>query len=223
LSTACRPERPPGSFRDLSCGEHTVAIRAPGYLEQSSTVKLPAFETLTVEVTLKKEEFGTLVVDITPLEASVKVDGIDVGVGPRSIERIATGPHTVEGSSNGYHPMTLDLTVEPDQVARANLSLIPLSQSLEPPTPKKEAGPVARIVLNSAVSLLGLGSTGFGVARFAGASAAFQDYQTVSSSVEAERIYAEEVVPMRTQAYIFGGTGIALLGGSAALWATTKF
>lgn len=218
----------PGSFKEQSCGEHNVAVRAPGYLEEVRTVKIPAFEVVTIEMPLKKEEFGTLVVDVTPLEASVKVDQIEVGTGPRTLDHIATGPHTVEGSSDGYTPMSIEVTIQPNAVARANLSLQPISASTPSPLPPVETSkPVAnntgRLILNSAVSVVGLGSTVFGVVRFMQANEALQTYQTVESDTEAERIYQEEVVPNRTQALIFGGVGIAALGGATGLWVTTKF
>lgn len=115
----------PQTVKDLGCGDHTVTLRAPGYLEANRTVRVPAFENVPVDLQLQKEEFGTLVLDVTPLEVNVAVDGIGVGAGPRTLDHIAAGPHKVAGTLEGYTPATVDVTVPANGMQRLDLTLKP--------------------------------------------------------------------------------------------------
>ncbi|MDP2306169.1 MAG: PEGA domain-containing protein, partial [Pseudomonadota bacterium] len=215
----------PATYKDVTCGDHVVAVRADGFLEDRRTVRVAAFETTTVTVALNKEEFGTLVVDVTPLETAVAVDGIDIGAGPRTIERVATGPHEVSGVAPGFMRQLQAVDIQPNAVTRVNMLLLPEAAA----TTKTRAGPTplpantGRLVLNSVVTAVSLGGTAYGVVRFLDANEAFARYLTVPSDVAAEAIYTQEVIPARTGAFISGGVGIAGLISSGVLWYTTKF
>ncbi len=236
----------PVAMKAVACGQHGVAIRAPGYLESTQSVDVVGDETLSIAVAfgstpapppppgsaghsvqmlLRKEEFGTLVLDVTPLETALDVDGIAVGAGPRSIDRIAAGAHKVTGKLDGYTPLSVDVTVEPETIARANLALV---ASAPAPTvvthTKTGAGKaLARIALDAGISAIGLGASGYSVSRFLAAGDAFEQYKTVSSDAAAEEIYATQVVPYRVQAYVSGGVGLAGILAATGLWVTTDF
>ena len=241
----------PITLKNLACGDHTLALRAPGYLEASRELRTRGYETFAIDpvtavpttpapkadvkdrrsgwILLEKEEFGTLVVDVLPLEVAVTVDGIAVGAGPRSLEKIAKGTHEVAGTLEGFEPQTVEVTIEANAVARSNLSLRPITLVAEAVgtarTNKKkgEGGPAARIALNSAVSAVGLGGIVVGGLQLLSAQEAYNRYTTVATDEEAAVIFTNEVEPLRTQGWVFGGAGLAVLGGSAALWLTTDF
>jgi len=241
----------PLTIKEVSCGKHTFAIRAPGYLESTRDLSVHGYETLnlivstsatsapagasttgrTVQMLLRKEEFGTLVLDVTPLETALTVDGIEVGTGPRTLEKIATGPHAVSGRLDGYTPMTVDVTVEPDTVTPVVLSL----SSVAPlPTVEEEAErrvarkPVSgrligRVALNVGASAVGLGASAYSITRFIAASEAYARYNAEPSDEVAQGIYDSEVVPSRIQAYVGGGVGILGILTASGLWVTTEF
>lgn len=143
----------PVAVKTVTCGQHALAIRAPGYLESTLTLDVhgdeavnvavgygtvappPARAGTTVPLILKKEEFGTLVLDVTPLETTLAVDGVSVGAGPRSLEHVAAGPHTVLGTLDGHTPLTVEVTVAPDVVTRATLTLVPAPAAPAAPAP----------------------------------------------------------------------------------------
>lgn len=229
----------------LSCGPHAIAVRAPGYLETTSDITVLGDEALNlvvsngtvplspasgamppgrvVQISLRKEEYGTLVLDVSPLEAELVVDGVDVGAGPRSIERVAAGPHTVSGRSTGYDPKSIEVLVEPRSITRAALTLVPSAP--QPATKNKPPGgpPLGRVALNVGVSVVGLGAGTYGIARLLAASEAYERYETVPSDAAAAAIYANEVAPSRLQAIIGGSAGLVGILAASGLWITTEF
>lgn len=239
----------PVTLRTIPCGTHALAIRAPGYLESSQSIEVLGDETVnvavgfgatpapvppagstgqTVQMLLLKEEFGTLVLDVTPLETTLDVDGIVLGAGPRSVDRIAAGLHKVTGKLDGYTALSVDVTVAPEAIARANLALVVASTVPTPTTSTKRtpsgSGPkIGRIALNAGVTAVGLGATAYGVTRFIAASEAYKQYQTVPSDAVAETIYQDEVVPARIESYVGGGIGLLGIVAGTGLWITTSF
>ena len=241
----------PITLPDVTCGAHSVMFRAPNHLEAKATIQVAGYETLsivvvdtaptnpapsqtpgTVQVLLPKEEFGTLVLDVTPLEAQLRVDGFDVGTGPRSLDRIATGVHSVSGSLEGYSPMTVDVRVTADAIARTTLTLQrPIPLTPVEPLPKSKAekrrstGPnnAGRILLNAGVSALGIGAGVYSYDRFSAAKEAYGWFQTVPSEVAAQQLYTEDVVPNRVRGWVSAGASALGVVGATALWITTDF
>ena len=241
----------PLNLPDVKCGAHTVMFRAPNHLEAKATIQVAGYETLnlvvvdtattspapnattgSVQVLLPKEEFGTLVLDVTPLDAHLRIDGFDVGTGPRSLDRIATGVHSVSGSLEGYSPMTVDVLVAPDAIARTTLTLqrpIPLTP-VEPvtkskPEKRRSKGPnnAGRILLNAGVSALGIGAGVYSYDRFSVAKEAYGWFQTVPSEVAAQKLYDEDVAPNRVRGWVSAGVSALGVVGATALWITTDF
>lgn len=230
----------PATINDLACGDHILSLRAPGFLEAQKTVRVAAFDSLAVELPLRKEEFGTLVLDVVPLDTIVTVDGTGVGAGPRTLDKIGVGPHKVSGTLEGYTARTVDVTVPPNEVARLNLTLekvgepdsalaaVSAADATEKSTQKKASGAkvsatTPRIVLNVAVSAVGLAAVSVGALSFVEQYEAFTRYQTVESDADAERIYVQEVQPAAARTYIAGGIGVAALAAGTGLWITTEF
>jgi hypothetical protein len=226
----------------VTCGPHAVAIRAPGYLEATSTVTVRGDELLNlvvdtgtpapvgasapakgtvVNLSLRKEEFGTLVLDVTPLEAALTVDGVEVGAGPRSIERVAAGSHVVAGLLDGYEPLSVTVLVEPESIGRATLALVPAVPRGAKNKPNGKL--VGRVALNVGISAIGLGAGGYGLVRFLAANEAYERYGTVPSDNAAAAIFANEVAPARTQAIIGGSVGVLGIIAASGLWVTTEF
>ncbi len=239
----------PLTISEVRCGLHAVAIRAPGYLETTSEITVSGGETVSlvvrdssvspalsntpappggvVSVLIRKEEFGTLVLDVTPLEAELAVDGIPVGAGPRSIERVAAGPHIVAGRLDGYDALSVEVLVEPRSIARATLALTLAStpnhvrHGSKPKAPSAKL--IGRLALNVGVSSIALAGGAYGVARFLAANEAYGRYEAVPSDVAAEAIYANEVAPARVEAIVSGSVGVLGTIAASGLWLTTEF
>jgi hypothetical protein len=244
----------PLSLPEVSCGQHSLAVRAPGYLEAKRDLNVQGYDTLnvvivtdpaapptsvgpgpTVQMLLRKEEFGTLVLDVTPLETALAVDGIAVGAGPRSLEKIAAGPHTVSGELDGYTPASVDVTVEPDNLARVTLTLAPVG-ALPPPEAARSLGAAAsiakkpssgrlagRVALNVGVSAVGIGAGVYSATRFLAADEAYRRYLTLPTEQAAQAVYVNEVEPTRVQAWVGGGVGLLGILAATGLWITTDF
>jgi hypothetical protein len=244
----------PLSLPEVSCGQHSLAVRAPGYLEAKRDLNVQGYDTLnvvivtdpaaaptsagpgpTVQMLLRKEEFGTLVLDVTPLETALAVDGIAVGAGPRSLEKIAAGPHTVSGELDGYTPASVDVTVEPDNLARVTLTLAPVGAS-PPPEAARSLGATAsiakkpssgrlagRVALNVGVSAVGIGAGVYSATRFLAADEAYRRYLTLPTERAAQAVYVDEVEPTRVQAWVGGGVGLLGILAATGLWITTDF
>lgn len=263
----------PLTLKELTCGDHALVVRAPGFLEASRIVKVLGGDTVSVELVpmssaspapdvpapvdplnvrllIQKEEFGSLVLDVTPLEATVTVDGIEVGAGPRSIDKIAAGSHAVAGRLEGYLPMEFEIDVKPNAPSRAMITLTPMlapdvalpGSLVQPSTSEattvaaatstsKLARPPAtpppawlgRAALNGGVTLVGIGAGVYSVLEYAKAADAYERFATVESDDAAQTIYSEQVTPARTRAFVAGGMGLAALAGAAGLWITTDF
>lgn len=246
----------PMTMKECACGKHSVALRAPGFIESVKTVSVLGYEPVnlsvtspsiptpaarastagrTVDVLLQKEEFGTLVLDVTPLETALSVDGIDIGVGPRSIDKIAAGPHSVAGVLDGYARKTVDVVVEPEALARVTLTLEKEQAIVLPPPPSMPARThvnplqnldvpfLSRLALNAGVSVIGLGAGVYSATQFGVAGEAYQRYQTEPSDETAQAIYTEEVVPARVRAWVGGGLGLVGVIAASGLWITTEF
>jgi len=244
----------PLSLPEVSCGQHSLAVRAPGYLEAKKDLNVQGYDTLnvviitdpaaaptsagpgpTVQMLLRKEEFGTLVLDVTPLETALAVDGIAVGAGPRSLEKIAAGPHTVSGELDGYTPASVDVIVEPDNLARVTLTLAPVGASPPPEAARSlgAAAPIAkkpssgrlagRVALNVGVSAVGIGAGVYSATRFLAADEAYRRYLTLPTEQAAQAVYVNEVEPTRVQAWVGGGVGILGILAATGLWITTDF
>lgn len=211
---------------ELSCGDHQVAVRAPGFLETARTLTVPAFETTTVQFDLRKEEFGTLVVDVTPLETAIRIDGVDVGTGPRTLENVATGAHQVEGLLDGYRTASKEVLVEANQIARTTLAL-EKQKPAKAKKPKKVATghpfPVGRVVVNSAVSVATVGAGFLAWNAYRNTSEAYDTYLATEDDKMSDQIYDEQVKPGAQRTVISGG--LAAVGAVAAvvLWVKTDF
>lgn len=215
----------PAHLDGLGCGDHQLTARAPGYLEVSKTARVVAFERTALQLDLAREEYGTLVVDITPLDGLVSVDGLDLGAGPRTLDRIAAGPHKVTGSLDGYAPQSADIVVPASAIARVNLALVVAKAEPQkaPRTGRDQHAPWGRIALDVGVSGLAVGAGALALHRYQDAAAAYDTYLATSDATRSQRIYDDQVAPARKEAILWGGIAGASAIGAAVLWLRTDF
>jgi len=208
----------PRVLKDIQCGGHTVVLRAPGHLEASETIQTPAFEVTKVNIELIEETYGTLVVAPTPLEASIRIDGMPAGQGPMTIEGIGSGTHTLEITADGYQPWQSEFDIYKDQVTRLDMVLLPEEQRRGLPDL-----PWGRLALDTGVTGAGVALGVLALSDYGDAREAFQVYLDEPDDAVAEAWFEDEVAPLKRRAAIEGIGGLALIGVGTALWVTTDF
>ncbi len=207
----------PIALDDVACGEHTVDIRAPGYLQDTRSLMVPAYERSAIQAELVEEAYGGLVVTPTPEGMEVFINGQLAGAGPMSIAEIGTGSYELKVSLPGYEDWSQTVEVKADEVAEVNVALFPAKPTAGPL-------PVRRVVLNTAVTGLGVGLGIWAINARADTSEAqfYYDNKQFSTSAEADAYYREEVVPRKAITWGTGLSSAALMLASGPLWATTR-
>jgi hypothetical protein len=200
-------------FENVTCGEHEITVRASGYLEHRQTVSASPSKVTMIEVNLEKETFGALVVGVTPLTARVQVDGVDVATGPVTIEPIATGPHAVTVTLDGYRPVTREAVIQSDMVSRVDITL----------EIHKHSGVRGRVIVNGSVTALGVVAAALGAVHYKRAAKNFRDFLDETVDTEAQDMYNEVVLPDKKRYTAeFSAAGVFLALG-AVLWVSTDY
>lgn len=79
---------------ELSCGEHKIKVSSPMYYahEDSFTVSESQKNSLYIEL---KPQFGSILVMTNAKESMVYIDDVELGIAPVSLEKLASGTHTL--------------------------------------------------------------------------------------------------------------------------------
>jgi hypothetical protein len=97
---------------------------------------------------------GRISVTTTPPGARVSVDGAPIGATP--IEHgLRAGPHVVDVTLDGFHPVRRDVDVGKDKTVALELTMTPADQ----PLPGAKRSPLPYVVLAGGVALAGVGVT----------------------------------------------------------------
>jgi hypothetical protein len=109
-------------------GEHRVSIRLENYVSHEERVEVSAHDQRLVNVTLRPTERNArLVVNATPAEAHISIDGLEAGTGSVT-QQVAPGDFTVSVTADGYTAQTRRVHVN-------RLSTESLSVTLDRPRP----------------------------------------------------------------------------------------
>lgn len=203
---------PPWARADLLCGEHTVVVSAPDHVPDTRTIVIVATETVSVPVSLVHAAYGSLVLDVLPLDAQVQLDGESLGSGPRTVDHLPAGHHEVHVSLPRFQPATASVDLVADSTQRLTLHLNP--------APAKTGHP-ARIVLNTGISLVGIGTATAAAIVYGEARSQYQEFLVIPDDDDAERFFSSEVQSREYVAAVLAGASLAALGSATALWVTT--
>ncbi|MFH1463718.1 MAG: PEGA domain-containing protein [Pseudomonadota bacterium] len=208
----------PMQAANVSCGEHRVDLRAPGYLQSTQTVAVPAFQTTAVEAELREEAYGVLVVTPTPQGMQVLVNGNLAGMGPMTIDPIGTGTYDIEITLPGFAPWKEQVEVLKEQTTTTQAMLTPLTKPQRPP--REQHFPVVKVALGTVFAGGGIALGVLSADRYLGASAANYElsHDDWISRTEAQTRWDDEVHPQTVQAWAFGMSSVACLSISGALW-----
>jgi len=233
----------PQTLWGLSCAEHTVKATAIEHHPFETTLMVPAFVTTPLKIDLDPFASGVLVVSVAPLNARVVVDGVVVAEGPVTLEDLPTGPHEVAVVLDGYPGVTHEVEIKADIITRIEIDLTAPAVAAPPqaaeeaaeeeedeagddePPPSAGGGGLTwgRVVLNSGVTLAGLGAGVYALNQWLVAQADYDVYMAEPDDDIAAQIWAEEVSPKEQRAMFAGIASGLLLAGGAALWITTDF
>ncbi len=223
----------------VSCGEHTVAVSAPGYLQALLKVAIEADERRSLPVELEVLGTATFVINVAPATAKVVVDGRLLGTGSFTDDTIPAGPHIIEVSADGYEPVSEQLLVDAGETraftyelravgggvaAAGGARASDMSGSSSSGASNRGSGgtmsPLRATGIGVAVAGVGLGV--YGLTRFGQAASAYQEYLDRSQygpgpESEVAAIRDEEVVPLRNIGVVTTTLGTALLAGGVTL------
>jgi len=229
----------------LSTGTHSVTATAEGYLPFIGTLEVTREKTATLTVALQAVEpvapsrIGLLAIECAVPAASVSVDGgapLPQATDPLPV---TSGAHTVTCERNGYLPFRAQIEINQLRVTRVVCDL-----RIDPHVPPSDTGivsltipgPHAEVWIDGRRSALTarlpagphrvyVVRTGFeSWTRMVAARPGFPETIAVKLRPTPEHALElqQAVQSRRTWAYVIGGTGLALLGSSVALYASNS-
>ncbi len=115
---------------DVSTGRYRVTAEKDGYVAEERTVRIRPGTNRTLDFTLQSQK-GTLVVRPDPDQATVTVDGREVGTGTTR-DTVEVGLHTVRVEAEGYNPVTEEkVQIEAERTQALTPSLEPKEGTLK--------------------------------------------------------------------------------------------
>jgi len=226
----------------VACGEHSLRVSHPGFVQEVRRVQVGPAAVVVVPVQLDPQGVGRLSLSLSPARSELYLDGTQIGVGPFPdpylLPRITAGPHMVELRAAGHLPRTemlvvedgaaidLKIHLEPDPAAAAVVVAPPPPAEAAPAPPAPAAprgpGPSPRRVAGVSMAVVGVGVGIVGGTRFIASHRAYQDYLAASTSAgstagQAAAIRDDEVLPARNLGVTLSTFGTALLAGGLTL------
>ncbi len=106
----------------ISVGDHVVFLRGDGDIGTQPSAA-PVKNGDVTSLTLAAEALeASVLVDVQPVSASVRIDGVHVGRGIWD-GRLRKGSHTIEAVYDGYYPQKRDVSLERGEHEQVKLSL----------------------------------------------------------------------------------------------------
>jgi hypothetical protein len=132
---------PAKDFRqELSAGAHEIELSAEEYEPIKRTVNIAAGETLQIPLSLaarpppppQPTPKGTLVLDVRPRTANLRIDGEQVELVGGSLRReLLAGDHEIEVTAEGYQRALWRVSINPERENPASVDLTPFPGILD--------------------------------------------------------------------------------------------
>lgn len=119
----------PLTISNLPAGQHLVTVRKPGFADAWQTVDLREQETRAVDFALEPVT-GLLLLQSTPSNADVTVNGVALGRTPLLVSTLPAGTHRVRISTPGYQSKDVEVILEGHTPVRKQVDLVSDSASL---------------------------------------------------------------------------------------------
>ncbi len=114
----------PVTVRGVVPGRHMLVLVLDSHVTILEDIQVPAGPPLTVARTLDPQT-GGIEVASTPSGARIELDGVPVGTTPQKFPRVAIGTHRIVLSHDERLPVSREVTVEYEKVARVQAELPP--------------------------------------------------------------------------------------------------
>lgn len=111
---------------DLVAGTYQIDVKREGYQPRSMVITVTANDERTFNVPEPTPVIGHIQIQSTPGNATIYVDGVEVGKTPHLHRGVSGGVHKVEIRMDGYQTYETSVTVENSKVAQVNANLISL-------------------------------------------------------------------------------------------------
>jgi CRISPR/Cas system-associated exonuclease Cas4 (RecB family) len=99
-------------IESLRPGSHQVQLKADGYQQYQTDITITAGRTLSINATLDPlQQRGSLNVTSVPSGASVKVDGVYLGLTPMVYPGLSAGTHQLTVSADGYSDVVVPVQI----------------------------------------------------------------------------------------------------------------
>ena len=119
---------------------HKIDLYLDGYLKTSKNISLNPEEKFELEVNLI-ENIGEIYIDITPKDASVRVDGRSVRSGSQTL-KLPAKQHQVSISKTGFETKVLSINPRPQMTQSISVNLMTLEQAYWASRPEIITSPV---------------------------------------------------------------------------------
>ena len=215
-----------GRLHSVACGPHTIRASLDGYLSTMLNVDVGAGETLVLPIVLERLGSGTLVVDVTPDEAVVELDGTELGAGDHTLDTLTAGPHVVAARLDGFEMAEQQLVLEDGQTLEIALSLEKGAAVATAATPRMPStGPKPIRVVGYGLMGLGAVSGAAAIVTWSQGRAVYKEYLDRAALVDAgERppayatdFHDDQVKPLRGPVYATTTGALLLLGSGLTL------
>ena len=199
----------PTTITGLPAGDHWLKLTgACGTVERGAVVVAGAATPIDVQL---PEGRGTLVIDVAPANAAVRVDEVLYTAGAGGV-LLACGDHAIAVGAEGYAAKEVSWTLEPGRVDTVVVALEPVKA--------RRRLPWAQLGLGTAAIGTGAGFTIAGSCIYKQARAAYADYLMIESDEAAEAFFDAEVAPRRLHLLADFGIGGTMLAGGTLVFAT---
>jgi len=122
--------RTPLLVTTLPLGTHRIRISTPGYQPKEIEVKLEDRTPVRKQIDLVSDS-ASLTIETDAEGATVRINGIDHGPSPCTVDRIPEGEVAVELQADGYRPFTKKLKLAAGETQKIKLSMTPIPASLK--------------------------------------------------------------------------------------------
>lgn len=122
--------RTPLLVSSLPIGTHRIRVATPGYQPKEVEVRIDDRTPIRKQIDLVSNS-ATLTVETDAESASIRINGIDCGGSPCTVDRIPEGDVTIELHATGYAPLTHKIKLAAGESQNVKLPMTPLPATLK--------------------------------------------------------------------------------------------
>lgn len=121
---------------NLAPALYKVEAKRVGYQTRLLTLNVRELEEKTVSVPEPVPLYGRVQIQSDPIDATVFIDGVEVGTTPMLSKELQVGGHDVELRKEGYANYTTTVAVSDEQILPLRVSLVPSGFVAQQPKPQ---------------------------------------------------------------------------------------